>query len=278
MSILSVQSWVAAGHVGNAAALLPLNRLGFEVWPVNTVAFSNHPAHGTHTGRTTPAADVRALLDGLAARGLFADCRAVLSGYLGEAATGPALLEAVHRVKAARPDSVYCCDPVFGDAGRVFVAADLVTFFRDKALDAADILTPNAFEASCLAGRPISGIAEAASAADALRLRGPRTVVVTGVAADAAIATVAVEGGQGWVVETPRLDAAAHGAGDLFAALFLGHRLLGRATPEALQRAVSGVYAVVAASGISKDLALVAAQAAMLDPPVAYPVRRLDYF
>src|SRR3546814_6119408 len=89
MAILSIQLWVSSGHVGNAAACLPLQRLGFEVWPVNTVAFSNHPAHGGHTGRLCPAGEVAALIAGLAARGLFSRCTAVLSGYLGEAATGP---------------------------------------------------------------------------------------------------------------------------------------------------------------------------------------------
>lgn len=278
MSILSIQSWVSAGHVGNAAALLPLNRLGFEVWPVNTVAFSNHPAHGQHTGRATPAAEIGALLDGLAARGLFADCRAVLSGYLGDAATGAVVLDSVHRVKAGRTDALYCCDPVFGDGGRLFVAPAIPAFFHDDALSAADILTPNAFEAGYLTGRPILNIADAAAAAHALCRRGPDTVIVTGVAAGAAIATVAVEDGIGWAVETPCLNAAAHGAGDLFAALFLGYRLGGRATPAALQQAVSGVHAVIAASGGSKDLALVAAQAAMLAPPTLYPARPLGSF
>ena len=122
MNILSIQSWVAYGHVGNASAVFPLQRLGAEVWAVNTVQFSNHTGYGAWTGQVFTGEQVAAVIDGIAARGALARCDAVLSGYMGDAGIGAAILDAVARVRAAQPGGVYCCDPVIGDEGRgVFV-------------------------------------------------------------------------------------------------------------------------------------------------------------
>ena len=118
MAILSIQSSVAAGHVGNSAAVFPLQRLGFEVWRVDTVVFSNRPAHGRHTGRVVPGGEVAALLDGLEALGVWPRCEATISGYLGAPETGAVVAGAVARIRAARPDALYLCDPVIGDRGR----------------------------------------------------------------------------------------------------------------------------------------------------------------
>ncbi|MBX9700789.1 MAG: pyridoxal kinase, partial [Acetobacteraceae bacterium] len=65
MNILSIQSWVAYGHVGNAAAVFPLQRLGAEVWAVHTVQFSNHPGHGQFRGAVLPPALIRDCVDGI---------------------------------------------------------------------------------------------------------------------------------------------------------------------------------------------------------------------
>ena len=115
MNVLSIQSAVTYGHVGNSAAVLALQRLGHDVWPVNTVTFSNHPAHGGFRGRVTPAAEVAELIRGVEERGALARCDAVLSGYLGEAGTAAVVLDAVRRVRAASPGALYCCDPVIGE-------------------------------------------------------------------------------------------------------------------------------------------------------------------
>jgi pyridoxine kinase len=153
MNILSIQSWVAYGHVGNAAAMFPLQRLGAEVWAVNTVQFSNHTGYGAWTGQVFGAAHVAEVIAGVAARGAFARCDAVLSGYLGDAAIGAVILDAVARVRAAHAGAVYCCDPVIGDEGPgVYVRPGIAEFMRDSALAAADFTTPNLFELRMLTG------------------------------------------------------------------------------------------------------------------------------
>ncbi len=161
MHILSIQSWVAYGHVGNAAAVFPLQRLGAEVSAINTVEFSNHPGYGAVTGEVVPASRVKALLDGLDDRGALNHCDALLSGYLGEAATGDVVLEGVARLKAANHTAVWCCDPVIGDEGPgIYVRPGIADFFREQAVPAADLLTPNHFELQLLTGLACTTMAE----------------------------------------------------------------------------------------------------------------------
>ena len=282
MSILSIQSSVAYGHVGNGAAVFPLRRLGFEVWPVNTVHFSNHPGHGAWRGRTAPPDEVSEIIAGVGERGAFARCRAVLSGYLGAAETGPVVLAAVAAVKAANAQALYCCDPVMGDAEEgLYVAPAVARFFRSQAVPAADIVVPNAFELATLAGRPVESTEDALAAARAVLAAGPSLVVVTSLVPAAApdtIGNLAVGGDAAWQVTTPRLPTTAKGAGDVFAALFLGHFLETRDVPTALADAVSSVYAVIEATSAAGagELLVVAAQDAMVAPPSRFSAERVD--
>lgn len=277
MSILSIQSAVVAGHVGNCASSFFLQRLGFSVWPVNTVTFSNHPAHGSHTGRVTPPEEVIALIDGLDQRGLLAHCAAVVSGYLGDAETGPVVLDAVRRVRAQNADALYLCDPVIGDKGQIYVADGIADFFVTEGVAAADIVTPNTFEAACLTGIAVQSPEGALAAADQLHAKGPRIVVITGIETEDGLSTICTAGGSAWQVTYPAIDAPGHGAGDLFAGLLLG-QLLRQADPKiALEQAAAATHTAVrlaAASG-SADLPLIEEQDAILNPATVRPALRL---
>ncbi len=276
MNLLSFSSKVVYGHVGHSAARLLLERLGHTVWAVDTVVFSNHPGHGRYTGRVTPAAEIHMLADGLEDLGVLADCGAVFSGYLGSAANGAAVLEAVHRVKAVNPNALYALDPVMGDRdGGLFVTPDLPPFFAEAALPLADLAFPNAFELERLAGLEVRDLRSALDAADVLRGRGVKLVVTTGVEGSGNVATLAVSGEEAWSVETPRLPCRAHGAGDVLAALFLGHFCGGQAVPPALERAVAGVYALLEKTLEAEELTLIAAQDQAVRPSRSWPARRL---
>ncbi len=182
MNILSVQSWVCYGHVGNASALFPLQRLGAEVWAVNTVQFSNHTGYGSWTGDVFGGAQVARLIEGIEARGALARCDAVLSGYMGDQGIGHAILDAVKRAKDASPNCVYCCDPVIGDDDTdVYVRAGIPELIRDQALPAADFATPNVFELRMLTGMPTSTLDEVKRAVAKLHQLGPRAILVTSV-------------------------------------------------------------------------------------------------
>ena len=268
--VLSIQSWVACGNVGNCAALFPLQRLGIETWSLNTVAFSNHTGYGKWRGAAVPAQIIASLFEGIAELGVLPRCDAVLSGYLGERDVGPVLLDIVARVKQANANAIYCCDPVMGDFGPGwYVGAGVPEFYRDQALATADIATPNRFELEWLTGSRIGTLAEAAVAAAALRRRGPRIVLVTSLEPAADRLAVLAAGPEGiWAVETPRLAIEATGCGDAVAALFLAWLLKGKPLPSALALTVAAIWGVIEAtvSAGGGELALIAAQDELMAP------------
>ena len=284
MNILSVQSTVVYGHVGNAAAVFPLQRLGHEVWPIHTVQFSNHTGHGQWRGQVFAAAVLAELVEGLAQGGVLGRCDAVLSGYLGTVATGQVVLDAARRARAANPALLYCCDPVMGEAGKgLFVHPDIPGFLGTEALPAADLVTPNQFELDLLAGAPTGGLDDILAAAGRLQARGPAMVAVTSLRPPAValgrIGSLLVGKGGRWLIDTPLLafDHPLGGAGDLFAALLLGRLLAGEPPPAALEKTVNGVYALLARTLAENgvELALVAAQDDLVNPPARFAVHSL---
>ncbi|QEE39196.1 MULTISPECIES: pyridoxal kinase PdxY [unclassified Methylobacterium] len=279
MNVLSIQSHVAYGHVGNASAVFPMQRLGVEVWPVHTVQFSNHTGYGAWRGPIFEADMIRDVVRGIGERGVFPGCDAVLSGYMGSAAIGAAILEAVASVRAANPQALYCCDPVIGDVAEgVYVRPGIEAFLRDHAVPAADILTPNQFELDRLTGLPSRTLPEAAAAIAALQARGPRVVLVTSaLCADTPpdrIDLLAGAEGRVFRVRTPRLAIAVNGAGDCIAALFLVHYARTGSAATALGAAAASVYGLLkrtAAAG-SREILTVAAQAEYVTPTETFLV------
>ena len=282
MNILSIQSHVAYGHVGNAAAVFPMQRLGVEVWPIHTVQFSNHTGYGAWTGRVFDGATIAELVEGIAHRGVLAQCDGVLSGYMGSAEIGAAILTAVARLREANPGALYCCDPVIGDVGRgVFVRPSIPEFMRDEALPAADIVTPNQFELDFLSGLATGTLAQAKEAVAAVQRLGPRVVLVTSLhtaeTPEDAIDLLAGEGGAFWRLRTPRLSLEVNGAGDAIAALFLVHYARSRSAAQALGEAAASVYGLLrrtAAAG-SREILLVAAQDELVSPTQRFAVERV---
>ena len=278
-TVLSVQSRVAYGHVGNAASVFPLQRLGIEAWALDTVAFSNHTGHGKWRGSAVAAPEIAALFEGIAALGVLPQIDAVLSGYLGDAGTGPVLLDIVERVRRANPKALFCCDPVIGDTDTgSYVTDGIAEFFRDEALELADIATPNRFELEYLTGAAIATIGEAAEAAEMLRRRGPGTVLLTSLDAAPDRITMLAAGPDGaWAVETPRLPVMLNGCGDVTAAVFLAHLLRGAGLADALASTAAAIFAVIDTTARlgRYELALVAAQDELVSPSRRFQARRL---
>jgi pyridoxine kinase len=282
MNILSIQSHVAYGHVGNAAAVFPMQRLGVEVWPIHTVQFSNHTGYGAWTGRVFDGAAIAELVEGIAERGVLVRCDGVLSGYMGSAEIGSAILSAVARARAANPGALYCCDPVIGDIGRgVFVRPGIPEFMRGEAVPAADIVTPNQFELDFLSGLATGTLAAAKEAVAAVQRLGPRVVLVTSLhtaeTPGDAIDLLTGEGGVFWRLRTPRLSLEVNGAGDAIAALFLVHYARSRSAATALGEAAASVYGLLrrTAEAGSREILLVAAQDELVSPTQRFAVERV---
>ena len=286
LNILSIQSWVAYGHVGNASAAFPLQRLGAEVWAINTVQFSNHTGYGAWTGDVFTGASVRALVDGIEARGVLPGCDAVLSGYMGARDVGEAILHAAARVRSANPRALYCCDPVIGDDDTgEYVRPGIAELMRDEAVPAADVATPNAFELRRLTGLPCATLDEAARAVRALqaamRPGGSRTVLLTSLRTeqtpDGSVDMLAGGPDALHLLRTPLLPVAVNGAGDAVAALFLLHLLRTGSPAEALRRAGSSIHGILrrTAEAGSRELLTVAAQDELERPSTQFEPTRI---
>ncbi|MGB3733262.1 pyridoxal kinase PdxY [Microbacterium sp.] len=283
MKILSIQSAVAFGHVGNSAAVFPLQRIGVEVLPVYTVTFSNHTGYGAWRGPMIDPDDVREVIAGVEERGVLPQIDAVLSGYQGGEGIAEVIIDAVARVKAANPDAVYACDPVMGNAkSGCFVAPAIPDLLRDKVVPVADIITPNQFELGYLTSTEPTDLASTLESVDAAMAMGPKTVLVTSVERpdreQGTIEMLAADDKGAWLVATPQLPMKANGSGDVTAALFTAHYVETGDAKVALERTVSSVFDLLQNTLDSGDreLALVQSQETYANPRMqftAYQVR-----
>lgn len=284
MNVISIQSHVSYGHVGNSAAVFPLQRQGVTVWPVHTVLFSNHTGYDGWRGPVLPPETVSDVLEGLEDRGVLANCDAVLTGYIGNPALGSVVADLVDRVRKANPGALYCCDPVMGDDGPGFYVSDGVAgFMQESALPRADILTPNKFELQAMSPFEDDDLPSLIAAARTLCAQGPRHVLITSLERAGgpkdAVEMLLVSKDRAWLAATPRLSFPINpnGAGDMTAALFLAAILKGRDPGLALGDTISAVYAVLDRTRDlgRREMALVEAQDAIVNPPRRFKAKEI---
>lgn len=287
MNILSIQSAVAYGHVGNSAAVFPLQRLGHEVWPVYTVNYSNHTGYGAWRGPIIPATDVAAVIEGIKERGAFEQCDAILSGYQGGSDIAEVIIDTVSQVKAANPKALYVCDPVMGNAkSGCHVADDIPPLLRDKVVPIADVITPNQFELGYLTGIEATDLASTLEAVEAAREIGPNTVLVTSVLRpekanggqeSQTVEMLVVNDAGRWIVETPYLPIKRNGSGDVTAALFTGHYVSSGDASDALAKTASSVFDLVDNThrAQTRELQLIQSQESFAHPRMQFSVREV---
>ncbi|GGR24571.1 pyridoxal kinase PdxY [Agromyces mediolanus] len=282
MKILSIQSAVAYGHVGNSAAVFPLQRIGVEVLPVYTVNFSNHTGYGAWRGPLIAPDDVREVITGIEDRGVLPQIDVVLSGYQGGEGIADVILEAVAKVKAANPSAIYSCDPVMGNAkSGCFVAPAIPVLLRDRVVPAADLITPNQFELGFLTGTEPDTLESTLDAVDRIRATGPSTVLVTSVERPdrepGTIEMLAVDDRGAWIVQTPLLPLKANGSGDVTAALFTAHYRATGDAADALARTTSSVFGLLERTHRSgeRELQLVESQEDYANPAMQFSVRQV---
>ncbi|MDP3950503.1 pyridoxal kinase PdxY [Microbacterium sp.] len=282
MKILSIQSAVAYGHVGNSAAVFPLQRIGVDVLPVYTVNFSNHTGYGAWRGPLIDPSDVADVITGIEERGAFPDVDAILSGYQGGAGIGDVIIDAVARVKAANPKALYACDPVMGNAkSGCFVAPAIPELLRERVVPVADIITPNQFELGFLTGTDPDTLESTLASVDAARAMGPSTVLVTSVERpdreEGTIEMLAVDDAGAWIVQTPFLPMKANGSGDVTAALFTAHYVDTGSAKTALERTASSVFDLLQLTLDSgeRELQLIEAQESYAHPKLQFAARQV---
>lgn len=283
MRILSIQSAVAYGHVGNSAAVFPLQRLGHEVMPVYTVCFSNHTGYGAWRGPLMSGDDVREIVTGIAERGGLNDTELVLSGYQGGSSIGDAILAAVAETKKHNPNALYACDPVLGNAlSGCFVSPEVQELIRDRVIQHADIATPNQFELGFLTNTEPKDLPSLLDSVKKLQEIGPKTVLVTSVLLPEApadtIEMLAVSGDEAYLIRTPRLPGKLSGSGDVTAALFSSHFASGKSLKEALELTTASVFELLSNTFAAekRELLLVESQEAYVAPKQRFEAKQIS--
>jgi len=267
MTILSIQSHVCAGHVGHQAAILPLQRLGYDVMAVPTVIFSNHPGHGSFRGMALGATELDELLIGLEQHGAMQEVRAIHTGYLDSAQQADIIWKFIKRLRDKKIYAPFFCDPVIGDKEKgLYVGKDVAEFLRLNAASVAEALFPNQFELEYLTGRTITSLADALKACDSLRAKGTRAVIATSLRLEdqfpEGLCTLAVADEGAYLGAVPTLQNAPKGRGDLLCACFIGRSLKHESLPTALSHAITSTHRLLELSirGDSKELLIVEGQ------------------
>jgi pyridoxine kinase len=261
-TILCISSQVARGHVGASAQRFVLERLGHEVWVLPTIVLSNHPEHARFSGQVTDPKVLEDMAESLDANGWLDQVAVVVSGYMPSEAHVTSTLEALERVRAHVPKALHLCDPIMGDdPDGLYIDAAAAYAVQTRLVPASDIVTPNRFELSRLAGYDIEDVNEALRGAKSLRVQ---RVLATSIpeSGDDALVNLLNAGERAWVCRVPKRAEAPHGAGDAMAALYLSQLLAGKRDGEALGTASAGVEAMLEASAGADELKLIPSQAA----------------
>jgi len=249
MAVLSIQSHVVYGYAGNTAAVFPIQRLGREVWAINTVEFSNHTGYGSWRGKALGAELASELVLGLEERGALKHCEAVISGYLGEAEVATAIVEAVKKAQDANPSCIYCLDPVMGDKGRGFyVKPQIPQIIKNELVPLAGLICPNLFEMETLTEIKIKTTEDAIKALNALHDMGPGIVLLTSFKEkDGELSMIASDKKNIYKISTPELplgDGVA-GTGDMTSAVFLSQYLNTHDLEKTLNLCASSIYGIL---------------------------------
>ncbi|OAD47024.1 Pyridoxal kinase [Eufriesea mexicana] len=245
--ILSIQSHVVSGYVGNKSAIFPLQLLGFEVDAINSVQFSNHTNYKTCKGQILNDKDLEDLMNGLAQNDLD-NYTHLLTGYIGTVSFLKKIVEVVHSLKLKNPNLIYVCDPVMGDNGKMYVAEELKEIYKKEIIPLADIIVPNQFELELLSDMKINTMSELQSSIKKLHKVGPQVVAISSIEIikDKLTSVISTKKDNKLIkIDIPKISISFTGSGDLYAALLLAHTYLQDDMITAIEKTTNSLYSVL---------------------------------
>nr|CCA22086.1 pyridoxal kinase putative [Albugo laibachii Nc14] len=296
--VLSIQSHVVRGYVGNKVAVFPLQLLGFDVDPINSVHFSNHTGYRHCTGKRLQLTgnDLDDILEGLEANGLVDDAYShLLTGYIGSKSlleSIPRVLELLKKHQKHPGACTYVCDPVLGDHNRLYVSAEFVDLYRCSIVPIANVLTPNQFECEVLTQITLKSLSDALRACKKLHRMGPNVVVITSFSQErqcdgtewSLVASRVIEGTkycEQFEIRVPHIPQSFTGTGDFFTALLLAwldH--LPYDFAQALEHVVGTVQGAlrkaIQSDTMQSEVNVVQSQSIIMKPEVVYRARSLS--
>ncbi|KAK0174523.1 hypothetical protein PV327_010283 [Microctonus hyperodae] len=246
LRVLSIQSHVVSGYVGNKSATFPLQLLGFEVDTINSVQLSNHTGYKVTKGDILDDINLRKLIDGLVANNLHYYSH-LLTGYVGSPSFLDEIVKLIPILKEKNPKLCFLCDPVMGDDGKLYVPKELVEIYKNKVVPLADILTPNQFELELLTDCKIITLNDAKVAIEKLHRQGPKTIVVSSIDIENKLTTIVSESSDKNMIkiDIPKIPITYTGSGDLFASLFLAHYTLQNNLKYALECTINTLHSIL---------------------------------
>ncbi|XP_070517717.1 pyridoxal kinase isoform X3 [Cardiocondyla obscurior] len=244
--ILSIQSHVVSGYVGNKSATFPLQLLGFEVDVINSVQLSNHTGYKVFKGQVLNDKDLEDLVDGLTQNGLD-NYTHLLTGYIGSASFLKRVALVITALKAKNPNLIYVCDPVMGDNGKLYVPEALKDIYKNEIVPLADVITPNQFELELLTDEKVTNMSELQKSIKKLHQNGPKTVAISSTEFSNTLITVVstIKDNTLLKISIPKIPATFTGSGDLFAALFLAYEYLENDMKATIEKTINSLYSVL---------------------------------
>jgi pyridoxine kinase len=248
--------------------------MGKEVWPINTVQFSNHTGYGNWRGQVFEASHLFEVFEGIKELGMIGQCEAILSGYMGDRSIGRAILHAVNEIKYYNPKMIYCCDPVFGDYEHgIFVRTAIPEFFMQDLIPKAHIITPNQFEMEFISGYESINLENVRVACQKTHLMGPKIILITSFKITDRLNEINMilsYNDELWIVTTPYLPFSKlpSGCGDIFSALFLANYLDSSDPVLSLEKTVATIFDIISKTfeNNSHELQLIQSQESITKP------------
>ena len=257
--ILSIQSAVTCGFVGNSVAAPVITTLGMQPLLIDTISLAAHPGYGTIAGGPADQTQFSAILEALTTLRVFPQINSVVTGYLGDARQAGPIHSMIQGWQAERPDGVYILDPVLGDGGRLYVDSAIVDQIRQKLLPVAHIVTPNQFELGLLTDSHIDTAHEAAWAAKTMLQQNPnlQAVIATGIAnEDHGISDLKVTRQNVTAFDYAKRPHGVAGGGDLLTAILACWLTAGHDLNAAFAAASQDAHRIIDDSATAIDIAL----------------------
>ena len=277
--VLSIQSHVVHGRVGNRCASLSLELNGVDIDPLNTVQLCTNGAYPHVKGTVLTAGEFKAILEGLELNNLTECYTHLLTGHI----KNPDIIKAIGEFRKKLGDKVcYFCDPVLGDNGKMYMTEECFLAMKEYLVPQANLITPNAYEAMWLTGKTMANQKELLEITQSLHELGPEGVVITSTEWKRRFTFFSFENGKHQlVIEIPSIERKFDGPGDLFTGLLLANYI--NFTGDYVniaERTLNSVFAVLAKTNEmeSREMVLTKCIQELLNPPMVFKVMPMDEF
>lgn len=242
--IISIQSTVSTGYVGNNSASLAIQLHGINCVAIPTILLSSHTDKSVYYGETISKELFNKLAKGVLEIDIAKQTQYVISGYLKSQDIIDATAQLIQELK--KQNSItYIYDPVFGDTRTdgLYIPKEQADYSMEKLLPLSDILTPNHFELEYLSGRNIANEKELVEAVKSHPLLSQKQIILTTAElsknVNHQLEVILIERGVLTHFYSENIPVEVVGTGDLFTGVLSAQLTLGHSLPTAIQTSMN---------------------------------------